>query len=381
MGNSCRKKLKPKPTGIEEMKSKENSEKDNLQIILFNLNQNSYQSFSLSEALSLNYLKESEDESWIMLLKNTNDDDLLKIIKSFELHPIINYELGSTSVNQNQFISFDDYFLLSINDFSTQLSSPSTVKLLIWKKFMMIFCTEFVYALQEILKNYLNYTPIQQAESDSSSANERPTLELEEEYHCSVIEAIYYKIFELTLRHHEFLAQMVEEEAKMCLQSSNESNLRRRLDYVPKLSVVEKQLIFMKDLIKPKTPVLLDLLHSKKLSQSMSYYFWSLKSRIKDVKRKAKSCAELLKNAEHIYNSMVEFDISKNNNSISESMKYFSAISTMFLLIAFVDGAFGMNISLPGGDEDNYWPLATIFLFCIADVVILFAWFKLKKWI
>lgn len=245
---------------------------------------------------------------------------------------------------------------------------------------MIIIYTETIYGLEHVLINDLNFSGVIRSTIEFDFTVFENNYDISSDYNAGIIDAIYYKIYELTLIHLEFLAQMMEQEANICLKMSN-NQIQNRLDYVLKLSIVEKQLILMKNLIKPKAFVLSEILTSKSIDENLKYFLLSLKSRIKEIKRKAKCCSGLIKNAEQIYNSFVEFDISKNNQKINKTMKYFSAISTMFHLITFVDGAFGMNITIPGGDEDSYWPFIAIFIFCLVDIVVFYSFFKYKKWI
>lgn len=88
------------------------------QIVFFDLKDNSYEPISLLCALETAIHLENSERSYLLLCKNISDGDLLEITKAFSLHPIINFECGSTSSTSNNFMAFENYFLLSINDFN-----------------------------------------------------------------------------------------------------------------------------------------------------------------------------------------------------------------------------------------------------------------------
>src|SRR3569623_1928532 len=104
----------------------------------------------------------------------------------------------------------------------------------------------------------------------------------------------------------------MEEDSKMRLKKLINHN---RKNYMIKRSEVDKRLIFLKNITKPKMQLLNALLESGRFSAHMKYYFSSLKSRIKDLKLKLKLSKGVLKNAENIHNGFIEFGLSKNKDS------------------------------------------------------------------
>jgi magnesium transporter len=78
---------------------------------------------------------------------------------------------------------------------------------------------------------------------------------------------------------------------------------------------------------------------------------------------------------------MLDAHLSNTSNRLNEVMKVLTIVSTIFMPLTLLTGAFGMNVPLPrfpGGDNAQFWWLAAISL---AVIVGMLALFRRKRWI
>jgi len=78
---------------------------------------------------------------------------------------------------------------------------------------------------------------------------------------------------------------------------------------------------------------------------------------------------------------MLDAHLSNTSNRLNEVMKVLTIVSTIFMPLTLLTGAFGMNVPLPrfpGSDAAQFWWLAGISLVVI---VVMLALFRRKRWI
>ena len=78
---------------------------------------------------------------------------------------------------------------------------------------------------------------------------------------------------------------------------------------------------------------------------------------------------------------MLDAHLSNTSNRLNEVMKVLTVVSTIFMPLTLLTGAFGMNVPLPrfpGSDAAQFWWLAGISL---AVIVVMLSLFRRKRWI
>ena len=78
---------------------------------------------------------------------------------------------------------------------------------------------------------------------------------------------------------------------------------------------------------------------------------------------------------------MLDAHLSNTSNRLNEVMKVLTIVSTIFMPLTLLTGAFGMNVPLPrfpGSDAAQFWWLAAI---SIAVTVTMLAFFRRKRWL
>jgi len=78
---------------------------------------------------------------------------------------------------------------------------------------------------------------------------------------------------------------------------------------------------------------------------------------------------------------MLDAHLSNTSNRLNEVMKVLTIVSTIFMPLTLLTGAFGMNVPLPrfpGSEAAQFWWLMAI---SIAVIVVMLALFRRKRWI
>jgi magnesium transporter len=78
---------------------------------------------------------------------------------------------------------------------------------------------------------------------------------------------------------------------------------------------------------------------------------------------------------------LLDAHLSTTSNRLNEVMKVLTVVSTIFMPLTLLTGAFGMNVPLPnfpGSDAAQFWWLAAI---SIAVIVVMLIFFRRRRWI
>jgi magnesium transporter len=78
---------------------------------------------------------------------------------------------------------------------------------------------------------------------------------------------------------------------------------------------------------------------------------------------------------------MLDAHLSNTSNRLNEVMKVLTVVSTIFMPLTLLTGAFGMNVPLPrfpGSDAAQFWWITAI---SIAVTVVMLGFFRRKRWI
>ena len=78
---------------------------------------------------------------------------------------------------------------------------------------------------------------------------------------------------------------------------------------------------------------------------------------------------------------MLDAHLSNTSNRLNEVMKVLTIVSTIFMPLTLLTGAFGMNVPLPrfpGSDAAQFWWLTAI---SVAVIVVMLAFFRRKRWL
>jgi magnesium transporter len=143
---------------------------------------------------------------------------------------------------------------------------------------------------------------------------------------------------------------------------------------VQEISVVRRDVISFRRIIKPLVPVINSLERKSRpfLHEDMDEYFGDIADHLSKIWDTLEDLKEVIEGLSDTVNSLT-------NNRTNEVIKVLTIISVILLPLTLITGIYGMNIDLPVQDH----PLAFWFVILAMAVVIvgMLGFFKWRKWI
>lgn len=348
------------------------------QILIFDLMSRTCLKSTFQEALDIK--ANSNEKLLVILYQNVNDDDIRKIRQSYNLHPVLDIECSNSLYNNKDTLQiFDGYFLLSLNDASASdnIESTTSMKIVILPDKMLIFSSDYISSLEKVFFHELKFKfKHQNAAKTSKKLHQYSTrvfLEngLNEILDYSQIDLVLLMILDIIFARLEVFALEIYEEAKVCFNFSTKLSIHERVEFILRISLAEKNLIYLDGLIRPKVHLFVELIKSDLVSHNVKQYLISMQFRSSSLLKKLNSALSILENSERINDAIVDDEISKSTKRITRIMKHFSCLTAIFIPISFSTGLFGMNIKVPFGSVNNMGPFSGILGFSLLYFLVI----------
>jgi magnesium transporter len=142
---------------------------------------------------------------------------------------------------------------------------------------------------------------------------------------------------------------------------------------------LKRRLVLMRKVLSPQrdTMVMLTRRGDARVSERSSHYFRDVHDQLVRLNESIEANRDLLSNSLDAYLSAV-------SNRTNEIMKSLTLLSAVFLPLAFIVGFFGQNFQafpgLPNWTESRALTILMLVL-CAATPVIMFVWFRVRRWI
>ena len=338
--------------------------------------------------------RDSETEPFVLIFIGLEDELIWEIRKMFKLHPLLDSECESSYFNnKDSVLIFDDYLFMTINDIDFKQDdpeSPLSLKLIKHKNFILIFSEDDLYCIEKVFKT--DRTEAQDSKlyavNVSDSINDQKQLnipeiwlDISENCGCTATEVILHRVLEAFYCRFEAFILGIDQIAKKYMDKCREVAPNDRVEFITKLSDNQKKLIYMFDLINPKIGVFHKLIDSQIISESMKMYLKCFLSKTYILQQRLRMSKSMLNSAEQIYSAQVDQALYDYSDKLNQISKYFSAISAIFLPLNLITAYFGMNVMVPGQEFDNYNTFLILCGICIFIFILLFIYYKFKKWI
>lgn len=226
----------------------------------------------LEDALELKSELHS-DTCHVLICQNLPDREIRTIRKTYKLHPVLDAECSSNeNNNRDNCLIFEDYFFLSINElYSSQDNDyPIAMKSILYDNLLIIFCNEPLLCIEELLLNKIYFhEKMNQIDHEKRTSRCRP-----------IIENIFKLLIENIFKRIEVADFKIEEEAKVCLRFATDLSAEERADFLLRISMAKKKLIYYQNIVKPKLHLFDQLLESSHVSQDTKYMLKSMKLKV-----------------------------------------------------------------------------------------------------
>jgi magnesium transporter len=165
-------------------------------------------------------------------------------------------------------------------------------------------------------------------------------------------------------------------ECRTCMCYSTEISYKERVEYLVRVSVSEKSLIYLAQLVRPKIQIMKSLLVYYRHDKKFRPYIKCLKGRIKKMNGLIETGTQLLEKAKQLYMTCSDDNLRKTSFSSGGLMKFYAGISTLFLPPALMTGLWGTNVMLPGEEDKTTGTFFVMIGVSIAYFIIGFLYLK-----
>ena len=344
---------------------------------------------TFDDALDFVSQERNKSDSYVLIFLGLDDLSIQTIRKQYDLHPILDHECSNSWFNnKDSLLLFDNYFLLTINDADNlgSIERPVSLKMITFKNLMIIFAEDQLYCIEQVFKKDLNFSEFpsrindHKQEFDTKQNHSKVRIEIGEEYGCTKIESIFHKILEAIFTRLESLIIKRTEEAHKCMTVCSEFGVSDRIEFIITLALSRKNLIYLKEVISPKSNLFRDLLDCPFFSSNIKYYLKSLETRSSVLIEQIQNNKILIKTAEKIFTQSIDNTLAASSGKLNDITKYFSSISTIFLPINLVAGLWGMNIEVPWKYTTGLGPFIGITTISLALFITVTIFFKSRGW-
>lgn len=362
----------------------------------FDLPKRTAKRITFEDVISYSDSKESTDKNSVVFLYKPSLELIANIRMEFGLHPVFESECKNISMNvKNRLLKFSDHYLITFSDFSINdnYEEQLSFKIVVFKSLMLIFSWDPLFCIDSAFKDELKSLntssmsdgddkPIRARRSSQKSISiYNIEVEIDDQYLASTIESCLYRIFEATMFRLEKVVLRLSEESKQQLMYALELSYYERVDFILRMSLSQKYLICLEELVNPKKSVFKKLIKSNFICEDMKHYLSCLLSRTENLTRKIKVSQKMFKSSKKLYQSNIENALTINSEKLDSVMKHFSAIATIFLPLNLIAGLMGMNVVVPMQDIESIYPFMIIVGIVLSIGSFTVAYFRNKNWL
>lgn len=145
-------------------------------------------------------------------------------------------------------------------------------------------------------------------------------------------------------------------------------------DIIHDISVLRRDIIAFRRIIKPQISVIASLEHRRRTNdhEDMEAYYSDISDHISKIWDSLEEYKEIIESLSSTYDSLA-------THRLNQIIKTLTVISVMLLPLTLISGLYGMNVALPFSDEPWSFFLILFFLIITAGGMLIF--FRTRKWL
>lgn len=148
----------------------------------------------------------------------------------------------------------------------------------------------------------------------------------------------------------------------------------RSRDIIQDISILRRDIIAFRRIIKPQISVIASLEHRRRTSdhEDMEAFYSDLSDHISKIWDSLEEYKDIIESLSATYDSL-------STHRLNEVIKTLTIISVMLLPLTLISGLYGMNVALPFSEEP--WSFFLILGILITTAVGMLAFFRARKWL
>ncbi len=289
-------------------------------------------------------------------ITNPTHEDIEHLRRNFSFHPL-DLEDCLSKIERPKIDEYDDYLFIvmhfPIYDRDRQISEPTEIDFFIGATYLV---TVHDGRLKPVTQLFEDCRAYEQTRRRHMGAGASRVL-------YSVIDALVDYCFPILskLDHH---IHTIEEEIFT-------ENMRQ---IVQRISVVRRDIIALRRIIKPQLAIVSNLEHVDRpfIREDLDVYFG-------DIHDHLQKAWEILEDHRDVLEGLSETSDSVISYRINDVMKLLTIISVMMLPLTLISGIYGMNVLLPAQNHPWAFPIIVALMFAIALGMLIF--FRIKHWL
>lgn len=293
--------------------------------------------------------------TWIKI-ENPTTEDIEVLRRNFNFHPL-DLEDCLSKIERPKIDEYDDYLFIvmhfPIYDQDREVSQPAEIDFFIGTSYLV---TVHDGRLKPLLQLFEDCRAYEQTRRRHMGAGASRLLH-------SVIDKLVDYCFPILAKVVHNI-QTIEDEVFT-------ENMRQ---IVQRISVVRRDIIALRRIIKPQLAIVANLEHVDRpfIREDLDVYFGDIHDHLQKAWEELEDHREVLEGLSDTSESVLSY-------RINNVMKILTIISVMMLPLSLLSGIYGMNVILPG--ENSPWAFLIIIGVMVIIVVAMLASFKKKNWL
>jgi len=289
-------------------------------------------------------------------VENPNGEDIEHLRRNFNFHPL-DLEDCLSKIERPKIDEYDDYLFIvmhfPIYDHDREISQPSEVDFFIGATYLVTIHDGRLKPLIQLFEDCHAY---EQTRRRHMSAGASRLLH-------SVIDKLVDYCFPI-LAQVDHNIQTIEDEVFS-------QNMRQ---IVQRISVVRRDIIALRRIIKPQLPIVANLEHVDRpfIREDLDVYFGDIHDHLQKAWEELEDQREVLEGLSDTSESVISY-------RINDVMKLLTIISVVMLPLSLISGIYGMNVLLPG--ENSIWAFPIILGGMVFIALAMLGFFKMKNWL
>jgi magnesium transporter len=289
-------------------------------------------------------------------IENPVSEDIEHLRRNFSFHPL-DLEDCLSKIERPKIDEYEDYLFIVMHfpmyDLDRQISQPAEVDFFIGANYLV---TVHDGRLKPVVQLFEDCRAYEQTRRRHMGAGASRLLH-------SVIDKLVDYCFPI-LAKVDHNIQIIEEEVFT-------ENMRR---IVQRISVVRRDIIALRRIIKPQLPIVANLEHVDRpfIREDLDVYFGDIHDHLQKAWEELEEHREVLEGLSDTSESVISY-------RINEVMKLLTIISVVMLPLSLISGIYGMNVLLPG--ENSFWTFPLIMAGMVIIALAMLAFFKIKNWL
>jgi magnesium transporter len=289
-------------------------------------------------------------------IENPATEDIEVLRRNFSFHPL-DLEDCLSKIERPKIDEYDDYLFIvmhfPIYDLDQQISQPAEVDFFIGVNYLV---TVHDGRLKPIVQLFEDCRAYEQTRQRHMGAGASRLLH-------SVIDKLVDYCFPI-LAKVDHNIQTIEDEIFT-------EHMRQ---IVQRISVVRRDIIALRRVIKPQLAIVANLEHVDRpfIREDLDVYFGDIHDHLQKAWEELEDYREVLEGLSDTSESVVSY-------RINDVIKILTIISVMMLPLSLISGIYGMNVLLPG--QGSPWAFVAIIAAMALIVLAMLAFFKKKNWL